>query len=563
MKRTTRSFVDKVLRSGKRLFADRFEEEVKRAKILSLALFDAQVNKFKLLDYGTEINSDARIENFNLGKIKKVKVNSTSEALGIGDHHDDGDNVNRVKRFGSVYTRKRKRIVQTDKMYEQKYFKKKVRVSLDGNYVLKKGPIVFAGSCSFESDGSSSNICRFSCFVTSVLRYLRMDTCFSWRRFSSFLLLEPGSSVYGSIGRRFLQDSTYSTNHGLFKVFGSNHSIPSFTVNFSSLSFCFLYIHTNLLLQHTFLSYLSITHLTDKNTTNYDLNMPLIGTLERDPPLDKLVVTKKARSARKRIPRVSLFNTLQSIVPVPGVREIAGYAEEGYEPFMLPESYISSRSDEASRTLEKSYAVYDMDSDDEQWLKKSNHEFVSEDVFEKVIDAFERGIYCSPHDYSEASSAVDRCLGLASKEVLEDVYNYWMSKRKKKRSALIRVFQCYKHKRVKKHFTTAVLRKKRSFRRRASQRFADKQLDFNKAMLNDEKLLEESTKAYIIVHETQEAAKRSEEASIVKRQQAQALMEAADLAIYRATMALRIAEALAASSSVDLVPGATLGSLLD
>ncbi|KAI3809251.1 hypothetical protein L1987_25222 [Smallanthus sonchifolius] len=59
-------------------------------------------------------------------------------------------------------------------------------------------------------------------------------------------------------------------------------------------------------------------------------------------------------------------------------------------------------------------------------------------------------------------------------------------------------------------------------------------------MLNDEKLLEESIK----VHETQEAPNRSEEASIVKRKQAQALMEGADLAIYRATMALRIAEAI-------------------
>ncbi|KAI3809253.1 hypothetical protein L1987_25224 [Smallanthus sonchifolius] len=246
---------------------------------------------------------------------------------------------------------------------------------------------------------------------------------------------------------------------------------------------------------------------------------------------------------------------------------------------MLPESYISSRSDEASRTLEKSFAVYDMDYDDEQWLKKSNHECVSEDVFEKVIDAFERGIYYSPHDYSEAASAVDRCLGLASKEVLEDVYSYWMTKRKKKRSALIRVFKrsmavFSKQKRVKRHFTTTVLRKKRSFRRRASQRLQKSSLILIKlerlkpnptcfTMLNDEKLLEESTKAYIKVHETQEAAKRSEESSIVKRQKAQTLMEAADLAIYRATMALRIAEALAAGGSVDLVAGATFGSLVD
>lgn len=78
-------------------------------------------------------------------------------------------------------------------------------------------------------------------------------------------------------------------------------------------------------------------------------------------------------------------------------------------------------------------------------------------------------------------------------------------------------------------------------------------------MLNDE----ESTKATIKLHETQEAAKRSVEASIVKRQQAQLLMEAADLAVYRATMALRIAEARAAGGSVDLVTVPTFGSFVD
>lgn len=76
-------------------------------------------------------------------------------------------------------------------------------------------------------------------------------------------------------------------------------------------------------------------------------------------------------------------------------------------------------------------------------------------------------------------------------------------------------------------------------------------------------LLEESTKADVKVLKAQEAAKRSQEASIVKRQQAQALMEAADLAVYRATMALKIAEALAAGGSVEPVNGATFGPLVE
>ncbi|KAI7753059.1 hypothetical protein M8C21_016814 [Ambrosia artemisiifolia] len=485
MKRSTRSFVNKVLRSRKRLFADRYQDEVKRLKIISLAFIDTQVNNTCKL-----INHDLQKESFNLGKSKTVNVNGIDEgkdAIELGELKELSlidENRDRIKRFGIVYTRKRKRSVSIDselkldcfdgnrcldKVYVRK--KKKVRVGLesgfDGKCVVKKGPVVFA--VSYSCDDNSSSVYRFSSFVSSVLRYLRMVKVFSWRQFYLFLSFEPDSSGYSLIGSRFLQNSTCNSSHGIFKA--------------------------------------------------------SIGTLQRDPPLVKLVVAKKARSARKRIPRVSLFNNLsqingsahvESTLPVPGVREVVGYPEEDYVPFMLPESYISSKGDEVSRTLEKSYPIYDMDSDDEQWLKKLNHEGVSEDVFEKLIDAFERGIYCSPHDYSEAASAVDRCLELASKGVLEDVYSYWMAKRKKKRSALIRVFQCYKQKRVKRRSTNTVLRKKRSFRRRASQRFAVKQLDFKQ-----------------------------------------------DLAIYRATMALKIAEALAAGGSVEPVTGALFGCLVE
>lgn len=69
-----------------------------------------------------------------------------------------------------------------------------------------------------------------------------------------------------------------------------------------------------------------------------------------------------------------------------------------------------------------------------------------------------------------------------------------------------------------------------------------------KAMMNEQKALEEAAKAYMEVHETEENARRAEVAAIVKRQEAQALMETADLAIYRATMALRIAGGWTATS---------------
>lgn len=234
-------------------------------------------------------------------------------------------------------------------------------------------------------------------------------------------------------------------SHGYFKVFGSVNSIPFFTVNFMSLPFCFLYMHSTVLLKFAFLSYAFTTHQIDEKVIN-------------DVVKGSSVATKKPRSTRKRIPRVSFFGKYfqkngwaHIVTPVPGVRDVSGYTEENFVPFKLPEMYISSKDDEVTRILEKSYPVYDMDSDDEQWLKKLNNKrfgdngCVSDETFEKVIDAFEKGIYFSPKDYSNAESAVDRCEEMASKEVLEAVYRYWMTKRKKKRSPLIRVFQVNIH----------------------------------------------------------------------------------------------------------------------
>ncbi|GFZ06023.1 hypothetical protein Acr_18g0001930 [Actinidia rufa] len=53
------------------------------------------------------------------------------------------------------------------------------------------------------------------------------------------------------------------------------------------------------------------------------------------------------------------------------------------------------------------------------------------------------------------------------------------------------------------------------------------------------------------VEETKNAASRSEGVAILKRQKAQLLMENADLAAYKAAMALRIAEVARVAESAD------------
>lgn len=138
-----------------------------------------------------------------------------------------------------------------------------------------------------------------------------------------------------------------------------------------------------------------------------------------------------------------------SVIPVPGVFEVSTYSNTSSLPFQRPGSYIIWKDDELTRALAKGKSNYDLDSGDEAWLNKFNNEkfpetelaYVSSDVFELIISSFEKDVYCGQEDYSDVRAAVDHCMNLERKEVLEAVHGYWINKRKQKRSALARVFQ--------------------------------------------------------------------------------------------------------------------------
>ncbi|KAK2999154.1 hypothetical protein RJ639_024517 [Escallonia herrerae] len=245
----------------------------------------------------------------------------------------------------------------------------------------------------------------------------------------------------------------------------------------------------------------------------------------------------------------------ENIIPVPGVHEVSGYTEN-CSFFNRPDSYISWKDDEVARALAKSSINYDMDTDDEMWLNKYNIESspnigldksVSADTFELIIHAFEKGFYCSSDDYLDEEVAADHCLNLERREVLVAVHKYWMKKRKQKRSGLVRVFQNYQP-RGSQLLPKAVLRKKRSLNRQASQVGKSKQRNFLQAMTTVRDAVEDENTA-LKVKEAKAAAERSAGVAVLGRQRAQVLMENADLAVYKATMARRIAEAARVAES--------------
>ncbi|XP_057539568.1 uncharacterized protein LOC130817728 isoform X2 [Amaranthus tricolor] len=222
------------------------------------------------------------------------------------------------------------------------------------------------------------------------------------------------------------------------------------------------------------------------------------------------------------------------IIPVPGVCEVTNLWDSP-GAFQRPESYIRTTSDELSRTLSKRTANYDMDSEDEEWLSKFNSELdasnhVSDENFESIIDAFEKASYFNQEEANDEKTAANLCMDVASVEAAVPVYRYWSKKRKLKRFPLIKLNQP-----AKPHmFPKPVLRKKRSLKRPTIQPNQRQQgRGKNSTVLQ----------AILKVQDAKASASKSVELAICKRKRAQLLTENADLAMYRAIMALRIADA--------------------
>ncbi|KAK8546206.1 hypothetical protein V6N12_027002 [Hibiscus sabdariffa] len=267
---------------------------------------------------------------------------------------------------------------------------------------------------------------------------------------------------------------------------------------------------------------------------------------------------------------VNLTDVGSTMVPVPEVREVSGYDDRAFVPFCRPDLYISLDGDEVSRALAKRTTNYDMDSEDEEWLKKFNAEFfsgnghcehLSEDCFELMVDAFEKDAYlCSLDGNSnKEAAAAHLCLDLASAEVVEAVHAYWLRKRKG-RSTLLRVFKGHKIKKASV-IPKSSLRKRRSFKRQASSGRGKQPcllqgpcfiVVAKSCMSSKYAALAAEHDAMAKVEEARVSATRSVESAILKRQRAQLLMQNADMAAYKAMIALRIAEAALFTKSSDV-----------
>ncbi|KAF4367962.1 uncharacterized protein LOC115706141 [Cannabis sativa] len=236
-------------------------------------------------------------------------------------------------------------------------------------------------------------------------------------------------------------------------------------------------------------------------------------------------------------------------IPIPGVKDVSLDWDGRSAPFCRPNSYISVRDNEVKRALANKNANYDMDLEDEAWLKKLNSdngipELVSEDIFESLFDTLEIAYFYNEVDITtDINLAIRLCQNLGGREVVVAVYEYWLEKRKQnKASSLLRVFQGNEMKRASTTIKTSY-RRKRSFKRQPSQLGRGKQSSFLfHAMVSEIGSVDEQNAS---LTKAQISAKRCMESAVCKRRRAQMLMNNADLATYKATMARRIAEAMA------------------
>ncbi|CAH8324448.1 unnamed protein product [Eruca vesicaria subsp. sativa] len=567
MRRTTRVFgvakpLDgaRVLRSGRRISHNVDEpKEVKRAK-------------------GKGDNNKG--EDFTANKRRKV----SSESEGDVD-----------KKFGIVYSRKRKSLSNQSSSRKPpqslKFYSRRKRI-------LSVVPVItlrVVWSCKG---------CWLSTVFGLVMRYLRRRGQLSLTSLASFFLSQPIKDVFADHGVRFLAEAPFSSR-GVCRFFGEMNSLPLFSADFSAIPGCFMAMHLTVFLRvatwgfgfvERYLCLLNNPVEECESESELVLSPPCSPRNNGDVvglhPLvrgSKLTVGNgqcrnslgfhgiqrgRRSSLRKRrggnISRsvlVHKYNVVSQqsgkVIPIPGVRQVCGYGDDDDDSpsFSMPVQYISLKEDEVSRALGRSSAIYDMDSEDEEWLRKQNVQvfgkegrvILEQDSFELMIDGFEKRCFLSPANdpLGEKATIVASLSYLGRQEVVEAVHGYWLRKKKKRKAPLLRVFKVNQAKKTPLPSKT-VFRKGRSFKRQGSQLHRKiKQLNLGAVKTAEQEALEEQ-EAILRVEETKALAEATMEIAIARRRRAQVLGENADLAVFKATMALKIAEAKKVAEPIEL-----------
>ncbi|KAL0407776.1 UNVERIFIED_CONTAM: hypothetical protein Sradi_1712000 [Sesamum radiatum] len=137
-------------------------------------------------------------------------------------------------------------------------------------------------------------------------------------------------------------------------------------------------------------------------------------------------------------------------IPIPGVRLIEESDDYGTEvPFFRNSTkYFRQVQTDVEMAMDPSHTLYDMDTDDEQWLMayrtgtdENRCEEISEELLEKTMDMFEKLSYAQHRDNFTDAEIQELVNGMGSAEAAKVIFKHWQEKRGRKGMALIRHLQ--------------------------------------------------------------------------------------------------------------------------
>ncbi|KAF8080571.1 hypothetical protein N665_0934s0012 [Sinapis alba] len=138
-------------------------------------------------------------------------------------------------------------------------------------------------------------------------------------------------------------------------------------------------------------------------------------------------------------------------IPIPGIRMIEKDKFDGTETeFIRSSKYFRQTETDVEMALNPLRVLYDMDSDDEQYLMRlrecsdaenSGSCEITEDMFEKAMDVFEMASYVRQRDHFTLIEIQELMAGVGLLEAVETIYEFWRTKRQRKGMPLIRHLQ--------------------------------------------------------------------------------------------------------------------------
>ncbi|KAK9053410.1 hypothetical protein SSX86_030044 [Deinandra increscens subsp. villosa] len=135
-------------------------------------------------------------------------------------------------------------------------------------------------------------------------------------------------------------------------------------------------------------------------------------------------------------------------IPIPGVRliQVDDHHHQKEECFTRTPWYLRQVRDDVEMAMDASHVMYDMDSEDEEWVCSSRSiededDIISDELFEKVMDMLEKVSYAQKRDYFTSGEIDELIARITPIQVAKSIYDHWREKRQRKGMPLVRQLQ--------------------------------------------------------------------------------------------------------------------------